>query len=93
MAYYVSATYVALWLSGYKIRFGGVQAELFQEAIRPLHEAVNSLHGWMVAIGGFLERAQTMLVRFSQTPANPLVLLFAGKVGASGAGLHGSFSS
>jgi hypothetical protein len=33
------------------------QAEFFQEAVRPLHEVIVFLHGWMLAIGGFLERA------------------------------------
>jgi hypothetical protein len=29
------------------------QVEFFQEAVWPLQEAVDSLHDWMLAIGGF----------------------------------------
>jgi hypothetical protein len=29
------------------------QAEVLQEVVRPLHGVVDSLHGWMIAIGGF----------------------------------------
>jgi hypothetical protein len=69
-----------------------VQAGLIQEAVRPLHEAVDSLHDWMLAIGGFLERAEAVLDRLSRLPADPLVLPVVGKVGATGASLHGCFS-
>jgi hypothetical protein len=68
------------------------QAKFFEEAVRPLHEAIDSLHSWMLAIGGFLERAEAALDRLSRTPADPVVLPDDGKVGASGAGLHGCFS-
>jgi hypothetical protein len=68
------------------------QAEFFQEAVRPLQEVVVSLHGWMLAVGGFSERAEAMLGRLSQTPIDPLVPLDVGKVGTSGEGLHGCFS-
>ncbi|XP_047078937.1 putative leucine-rich repeat receptor-like serine/threonine-protein kinase At2g24130 [Lolium rigidum] len=68
------------------------QAEFFEVAVHPLHEAVASLHGWMLAIGGFLERAKAVLGRLSRTPADPLVPPDVGKVGTSGAGLHGCFS-
>ncbi|KAK1662151.1 hypothetical protein QYE76_050310 [Lolium multiflorum] len=67
-------------------------AEFFQEAVRPLQEAIVSLHGWMLAIGGFLERAEAVLGRLSQTPVDPLVPPNVGKVGTSGEGLHGCFS-
>jgi hypothetical protein len=33
------------------------QAVLFQMAICPLHEAVDFIHGWLLAFTGFLERA------------------------------------
>jgi hypothetical protein len=46
----------------------------------------------MLTIGGFLERAEAALGRPSTTRADPLVLPDDGKVGASGAGLHGCFS-
>jgi hypothetical protein len=68
------------------------QAKFFEEAVRPLHETIDSLHSWMLAIGGFLERAEAALGRLSRTPADPVVLPDDGKVGASGAGLHGCFS-
>ncbi|KAM0841131.1 hypothetical protein ACQ4PT_059220 [Festuca glaucescens] len=69
-----------------------VQAELLRDAVRPLREAVDSLHDWMLAIGGFLERAEAVLGRLSRTPADPLVLPVVDKVDACGAGLHGCFS-
>ena len=67
-------------------------ADFLQEAIRPLHEVVDSLHGWLLALGGFLERAEAALARLSLAPTDPLVLPDAGKVGASRVGLHGCFS-
>jgi hypothetical protein len=68
------------------------QAALLHEAVRPLLEVVDSLHGWVLALGGFLERAEAALGRLSRTPDDPLVLPDVGKVGASGAGLYGCFS-
>lgn len=46
----------------------------------------------MLAIGGFLERAEATLGRLSRTPADPLVVPDDDKVGTSGASLHGCFS-
>lgn len=68
------------------------QAALMQEAVRPLLEVVDSLHGWMLALGGFLERAEVALGRLSRTLDDPLVLSDVGKAGASGAGFYGCFS-
>ncbi|CAA3004222.1 oryzain alpha chain, partial [Olea europaea subsp. europaea] len=55
-------------------------ADFLQEAIRPLQEVVDSLHGWLLALGGFLERAEAALARLSLAPTDPLVLPDAGKV-------------
>lgn len=57
-----------------------------------LREAVDSLHGWLLVLGGFLERAEAALSRLSQAPTDPFVLPDGGKVGASGASLYGCFS-
>jgi hypothetical protein len=67
------------------------QGELFQEVVRPLHEAIDSLHGWMLAIQSFLERVEATLGRLCRTRGDPLVLP-DGKVGAIRASLHGFFS-
>ena len=66
-------------------------ADFLQEAICPLHEVVDSLHSWLLALGGFLERAEAALARLSLASADPLVLPDAGEVGASRVGL-GCFS-
>jgi hypothetical protein len=51
------------------------QAEFRQEDVRPLQEVVDSLHNWLLAIGGFLERAEAALVRLSRTPADLVVVV------------------
>jgi signal transduction histidine kinase len=57
-----------------------LQAELIQEAVHPLREVVDSLHGWMLEIGGFLEQAEAVLDELSRMPADPLVLPVVGKL-------------
>jgi hypothetical protein len=68
------------------------QAALLQEADRSLRETVESLHGWLLAFGGFLERAEAAVGRLSGTPAYPLVIPDVGKVGMCRAGLYVCFS-
>jgi hypothetical protein len=46
----------------------------------------------MLAIGGFLERAEAVLDRLSRTPADTLVLTVVGKVDVTGVSPHGCFS-
>jgi hypothetical protein len=55
-------------------------------------KVVDSLHGWLLAIGGFLERAEAVLGRLYRTRDDPLVLPDVGKVGTSGADLYDCFS-
>ena len=68
------------------------QADLLQEAVRPLHEDAASLHGWLLAIGGFLEQAEAVLGTLSRAPSDPVVLPVVGKVGVCEAGHFGCFS-
>jgi hypothetical protein len=68
------------------------QAEFLRDADRPLQEAVDSFHDWLLAIGSFLEQVEVVLGRLSCTPTDSLVMSDVGKVGVSGAGLDGCFS-
>ncbi|VAI09092.1 unnamed protein product [Triticum turgidum subsp. durum] len=60
-------------------------------AIKPLREVANSLQGWMVHIGSFLERAEATLQRFPLAQA-PVVDSSVGFMDEVVAKLFGSFS-
>jgi hypothetical protein len=64
---------------------------VFLDATQYMMQVVDSLHGWLLAIGDFLERAEAVLGRLSRTRDDSLVLPDVGKVGANGAGLYGCF--
>ena len=62
-----------------------------EEAIKPLREVADSLQGWLVRVGSFLERAEAALQRFPVAPA-PMVESVVGFVDEADAELFGSFS-
>ena len=62
-----------------------------EEAIKPLREVADSLQGWLVRVGSFLERAEAALQRFPVAPA-PMVESVVGFVDEADVELFGSFS-
>lgn len=69
----------------------GMTSSQMEEAIKPLREVADSLQGWVVRIGSFLERAEAALQRLPLAQA-PVVESSVGFMDEAGAELFGSFS-